>query len=660
PTAPPTAISGSLFTTQTIKGSHSLRATDPDSSPGQLSYSLDSVAANGTAVVNADGTYSYTPNLSFTGTDSFNFRVTDQSGNASVATVNITVNPLAGGTVVETAVNTTTAGLQGNPSISAFSDGSYVVVFHDVTSGNVLLQRFDSAGATLGTETTVNTTTTGNQALPLQSDAVTTLANDDFVVVWNSDHGGTFDVYMQRFSKAGDPKGGETIINTTTTLAQADADVTGLANGNYVVSWSSWNGTGYDSYARIYDNTGTAVTAEDQVNTVAAANTSGSYPDVAELSGGGYVVSWSSNDNTNGVVYAKIYDDSGTALGNEFQVNTTTANLHYWTSVTGLADGGFVTVWATNATTDFNILGQRYDASGTAVGGEFTVNSVTASDQIEPEVTSLLGGGFVVTFSSFNEDSASTYGIYAERFESDGTSAGGASLINTGIAIGDQINSAVTALPDGSFVVTWQSSEGDGTTDTGVRVIKGLLGSTTALNETGTAGNDYYFGSTVADTIDGGAGNDKLEGWGGNDSLTGGLGNDTLLGGVGNDTLVGGGGNDFLEAGPGTDTLTGGAGSDIFFFSEQSGTSTITDFTKGADKIRFDAASLNGTAITFDIIAGTYDGTNANNASANIIQDVNGDVFYDDNGSTAGGFSLVTNTGSVDLASADFETGSGA
>lgn len=649
-----------MFTTETIKGSHSLLATDPDSSPGQLSYSLASAAANGTATVNADGTYSYTPNVSFTGTDSFNFRVTDQSGNTSVATVNVTVNPLVGGTLTETAVNTTTAGAQTQPSISAFSDGSYVVVFHDSTSGDILSQRFDSTGAPLGTETTVNTTTTGIQSLPLQSDAVTTLTNDDFVVVWNSDHGGTHDVYMQRFSKGGDPKGGETIINTTTALAQADADVTGLVNGNYVVSWSSWNGTGYDTYARIYDNTGTAVTAEYQVNTVAAANTSGSYPDVAALSGGGYVVSWSSNDNANGVVYAKIYDDSGTALGNEFQVNTTTANLHYWASVTGLADGGFVTVWATNATADFEILGQRYDASGTVVGGEFTVNTTTtASDQIEPEVTSLLDGGFVVTYTSFGVDVGGTWGIYAERFGSDGTPLGTETLINTGITSGDQINSDVTSLPDGSFVVTWQSSDGDGAADTGVRIIKGRLGSNTAINETGTAGNDYYFGSTVADTIDGGAGDDKLLGWDGNDSLTGGLGNDTLIGGNGNDTLDGGDGNDFLEAGTGTDTLTGGAGSDIFFFSEQSGTSTITDFTKGADKIRIDAASLNGTAVTFDIIATTYDGTNAGNPSANFIQDVNGDVFHDDNGSTAGGFSLVTNTGSVDLDSSDFETGSG-
>ena len=654
--ASPTAVSSLLFTTQTIKGEHKLLATDPDSTAGQLSFSLAGAAANGTAVINTDGTYSYTPNQSFTGTDSFTFRVTDQSGNTSDATVSVTVNALAGGTTTETAVNTTTTLVQGNPSITSFSDGSYVVVFDDATSDNILFQRFDSANSALGAETTVNTTTASIQTVSTQVNAVATIANDDFVVVWQSDHGGTYDTYMQRFSKAGDPKGGETIINTTTALNQTEPSVEGLANGNYVVTWTSWNGSGYDTNARLFDNSGTALTSEYLVNTVEAANTGGSAPQVAALSGGGYVVSWASHDFGTGSVFAKIYDNSGTALGNEFMVNTTTTNLQYWVSVSGLTDGGFITVWASNATSDFNVIGQRYDATGTAVGAEFVVNTVTASDQTNPEVTGLPGGGFVVTYQSFGEDVGSTWGIYAERFEADGTSSGGASLINTGITIGDQINSAVTPLPDGSFVVTWQSSEADGSADTGVRIIKGLLASVTAINDTGSVGNDYYFGSAVADTIDGNAGDDKLEGLGGNDVLSGGLGNDTLLGGVDNDILSGGAGDDFLDAGPGSDTLTGGAGADTFFFSEQSGTSVITDFTKGTDKIQFDAASLNGVAITFDIIATTYDGTNAGNASANFIQDVNKDLYYDSNGSSAGGYSLVTTTTGVDLDATDLQT----
>ncbi|MFM6281813.1 MAG: calcium-binding protein, partial [Dolichospermum sp.] len=98
-------------------------------------------------------------------------------------------------------------------------------------------------------------------------------------------------------------------------------------------------------------------------------------------------------------------------------------------------------------------------------------------------------------------------------------------------------------------------------------------------------------------TAIGGAGNDSLTGGDGKDSLTGGAGNDTLTGGIGNDTLTGSAGNDSLTGGAGSDNLTGGAGNDIFGYTaltdSNAGTltgadltfDTITDFTKGQDKI---------------------------------------------------------------------------
>jgi large repetitive protein len=49
--------------------------------------------ANGSAVINADGTIDYTPNSSFVGTDSFTYTICDPAGQCSTATVTITVHP---------------------------------------------------------------------------------------------------------------------------------------------------------------------------------------------------------------------------------------------------------------------------------------------------------------------------------------------------------------------------------------------------------------------------------------------------------------------------------------------------------------------------------------------------------------------------------------
>ena len=52
-----------------------------------------STPTHGTVVMNADGTYTYTPNAGYAGLDSFAYKVTDPTGQVSFATETITINP---------------------------------------------------------------------------------------------------------------------------------------------------------------------------------------------------------------------------------------------------------------------------------------------------------------------------------------------------------------------------------------------------------------------------------------------------------------------------------------------------------------------------------------------------------------------------------------
>lgn len=90
-----------------------------DKNGDTLTYALVTGAANGTVVVNSDGTYTYTPNANFNGTDSFTFRANDGFNNGPAATVTLTVNPvndaptditLTGNSVAENAANGTVVG----------------------------------------------------------------------------------------------------------------------------------------------------------------------------------------------------------------------------------------------------------------------------------------------------------------------------------------------------------------------------------------------------------------------------------------------------------------------------------------------------------------------------------------------------------------------
>jgi len=64
--------------------------TDGDSDP--LQAVLESDVANGTLILSADGSFSYTPLPDFSGTDSFTYRASDSAITSSVASVTLTVN----------------------------------------------------------------------------------------------------------------------------------------------------------------------------------------------------------------------------------------------------------------------------------------------------------------------------------------------------------------------------------------------------------------------------------------------------------------------------------------------------------------------------------------------------------------------------------------
>jgi VCBS repeat-containing protein/parallel beta-helix repeat protein len=66
--------------------------TDTDGDP--LTAAKASDPTHGTATVNADGTYTYTPAANYNGSDSFTYRANDRTSDSGAATVSITVTPV--------------------------------------------------------------------------------------------------------------------------------------------------------------------------------------------------------------------------------------------------------------------------------------------------------------------------------------------------------------------------------------------------------------------------------------------------------------------------------------------------------------------------------------------------------------------------------------
>ena len=69
-------------------------AADHDPNGDPLTVALASDVANGTLTLNANGSFSYTPDPDFAGSDSFVYQVSDGKGGTDLATVTLTGTPV--------------------------------------------------------------------------------------------------------------------------------------------------------------------------------------------------------------------------------------------------------------------------------------------------------------------------------------------------------------------------------------------------------------------------------------------------------------------------------------------------------------------------------------------------------------------------------------
>ena len=93
PTATGNSYSLNEDTTLTVSAP-GVVGNDSDVDGDSLTAVLVTGPSNGSLSLNADGSFSYTPNTNFNGSDSFTYQANDGSADSNVATVTITVSPL--------------------------------------------------------------------------------------------------------------------------------------------------------------------------------------------------------------------------------------------------------------------------------------------------------------------------------------------------------------------------------------------------------------------------------------------------------------------------------------------------------------------------------------------------------------------------------------
>ncbi len=317
-------------------------------------------------------------------------------------------------------VNDDTArSLQRYPSIGMNVHGNFIICWED--SRNVFLdiyaRRYDSSGDTLGGNFRVND---DEGASYQQEPSVAMDESGNFVICWadrrNGDWDENSDIYAQRYDSLGNPLGGNFQVNDNVgTSDQKYPSVAMDGSGNFIICWEDERNGNWDIYAQRYSNLGDTVGSNFQVNDNEGTSDQ-LYPRGSMGSDGNFIISWDDyREDSSPDIYAQRYSISGDTLGSNFRVNDDEGEN--WQSSSSIAIGrenDFIICWHDYRNSDCDIYAQRYHSDGTRWGINYLVNQKPAGPNPIQWGPSIALNDDIITFSWTDARRSKGWDIYAK------------------------------------------------------------------------------------------------------------------------------------------------------------------------------------------------------------------------------------------------------
>jgi len=210
-------------------------------------------------------------------------------------------------------------------------------------------------------------------------------------------------------------------------------------DGDFMVVWAGSSPN--QVRGRLFDRQGRARAASFQIATDDTVR-----PSVAALGGGRFVAVWSNYATIQG----QRFDGSGSSVGGAFQASSSSVYGH--PEVDADAAGNFVVTWLDGTRRP---IARKFDASGAAQTAELQVGTLAAR---YPDVSVAPDGRFVVAWVDTANQDGDEYGIFGRRYDTAGAPAGGPFQVNTYTTGAQGGSGAGVAMgPSGEFVVVWAS-----------------------------------------------------------------------------------------------------------------------------------------------------------------------------------------------------------
>lgn len=598
--------------------------SDPDGTP--LTITKLGKPSNGTAVLNADMTVTYTPNPGYLGDDSFTYVATDAAGMPSSATVYVSVVAPIVGTAGNDFLNTTTSseiinGLAGNDSIYAGS-GS------DTISGG------DGNDTITGSKDLF----AANDGLPDNDTIDGGKGIDELYGSWGDD---TY-VFRAGDSPVATPDYIYEVINQGTDTIKLTGGILPASVTFTKLSSNYWYSLKFGT---------------DEIRMV------------------NYTMSGNTASSTNTLAFEKVAFDNGTVLNladilNKPAYTVTTGNDTV--NVSTAAVGVTIDLLAgndifTGSNFNDNVSGSDGNDTIEGRGGNDIMNGGNGTDTVTyagstAAVTVNLVATAAQNTAGAGSDTITNFeNLTGSGFNDTLTGNSGANTIDGG-AGNDVIDGAagndILIGGTGTDKVTYASATAAVTVNLALTTAQNTIGAGTDTisgfeNLTGSSYNDILTGDANANTIDGGSGNDTVQGGAGNDTLIGGSGTDTvtyaaatagvtvnlttttaqntlgagtdtittfenLTGSNFNDTLTGNSSSNVIEGLNGNDILDGAGGTDTVTYISAAAGVTVNLATTTAQNT---VGAGTDTIKNFEYLTGSnFNDTLTGNSGSNTIE----------------------------------------
>jgi len=399
-------------------------------------------------------------------------------------------------------------------SIGSDSLGNFALAWEDARAGwDVWAQRYSARAETLGANFEVNSVE--NRTYNLPSPALAMAPGGEFVVVWDDYRNDTLhpDVYAQRYDTAGQATGPNFRVNDSISGKSFSAPRVAFdRQGNFLVCWNDNRNGSYDICAQAFDPNGqrigqnsrinTDVGSTDQITPYVAFSPSLEYwvfwtdaregkaviysqrldsgrapignnfrvnddsfasqqrvPSIAANDAGRNITIWEDERNGNCDIYCQLADSLGNPLGANQRANTDDVGAdHFYSTAAIDAAGKSITAW-TDGRNGLDIYAQAFSPTGSRIGSNFKVNDDTAGSHWSPCAAKDSAGDYVIVFMDYR---GGGYDIYGQRYDGQNQAVGANFRLNDDSAGSWHQYPSTGMSRHGRFVAAWMEERDGG------------------------------------------------------------------------------------------------------------------------------------------------------------------------------------------------------